>query len=58
MPHDLVALLIWVIVIFVLVVVACMVVDRTMPGEFALPAKLVIGLLALVALLSRLLPMF
>jgi hypothetical protein len=57
MDHALISLLIFVIVVVVLVALACWVIDRTIPGEFNMIAKLIVGVIGLVAILYRLLPL-
>lgn len=54
---SLISLLIFCVIVFVLVLLGCWVVDRTMPGEVRTPAKVVIGAIGLIAILVRLLPM-
>jgi hypothetical protein len=55
--HSLVGLLIFVLIIFVLVFVAIWVIDQTLPPPIRMPAKVVVGLIALIAILYRLVPL-
>jgi hypothetical protein len=52
-----IGILIFAIVVFVLVYVGCIIVDKTLPAEVQMPAKVVIGLIGLLAILYKLAPM-
>lgn len=56
MEHTLIATLIWVVIIALLVWLAIYVIDRCLPGDIQMPTKLVVGAIALIAILYRLLP--
>lgn len=47
-------ILIFALVVLLLVVVAVYVIDKTMPGDINWVAKLIVGIVALLAILSRL----
>lgn len=53
-----IVLLIWAIVILALVIVAIEVIKRTLPADFQLVGKLLVGLVGLLALLYLLFPAF
>lgn len=54
---SLINLLIFVLIIVLLVAVAIWIIDRTLPPEFNMIAKVVVGVIALIAILYRLLPL-
>jgi hypothetical protein len=56
MDHALISTLVFVLVVLVLVWAAIYIVDQTLPPNVHLPAKVVIGILGLIAILYRLLP--
>jgi uncharacterized membrane-anchored protein len=55
--HELISLLIFVVVVIVLVWAALYIIARTLPADVQLPARIVVGLIGLVAILYRLLPL-
>jgi hypothetical protein len=58
MEHALIATLVFVVIIVLLVFAALYIIDRCLPADMKMPAKLVVGVLALIAILVRLVPGF
>ncbi len=55
--QPLIATLIFVVVVVLLVWAAIYIVDKTLPADVHLPVKLVVGVIGLIAILYRLLPL-
>lgn len=49
--------LIFVLLVVILVVAAVFIIDRTLPGDAGMIAKIVVGVLGLIALIYRLAPL-
>lgn len=57
MDHALIATLLFVVIVVVLVAGAAYVIRTTIPGEFQKLALFIVGVLALIAVLYRILPL-
>lgn len=57
MDHAIIGVLVFVLIVVVLVWAALYVIERTLPADVQLVAKVVVGIIALIAVLYRLLPM-
>jgi hypothetical protein len=55
--RALIGVLIFVIIVVVLVWAAFYIIERAFPADVQMPAKIVVGLIGLVAILYKLLPM-
>jgi hypothetical protein len=53
----LISTLVFVLIVVLIAWAALYIIDRSIPGEFRMPAKLIVGAIALIALLMRLLPL-
>ncbi len=54
---PLIGVLVFVLVVFLLVWLGCLIIDKALPGEVQMPAKVVLGVVGLIAVLYKLLPM-
>lgn len=57
MTHSLVAVLVFLLVVVLLVYAALYIIARTLPADVQMPAKLVVGVIGLIAIMYRLLPL-
>jgi hypothetical protein len=55
--NELISALIFIVIVVLLVWAAIYIIDRTLPPDVHLPVKLVVGVIGLIAILYRLLPM-
>jgi len=55
--QPLIATLVFVLIVCLLVWAAIYIVDKTLPADVHLPVKVVVGVIGLIAILYRLLPM-